>query len=83
MITTEIAPSSLVTMGCEVRFIDHKWGRSRRVRLVYPEEAVNEEYVSVLSTLGSALIGLGPGQSISWNDHDEERTVTVLEVHPG
>jgi regulator of nucleoside diphosphate kinase len=82
LIASEVAPSSLVMMGCEVKFLDHECTRVRRVKLVYPEEANKESRVSVLSALGSALIGLGPGQSIRWNDHGHERIVTVLEVYP-
>jgi regulator of nucleoside diphosphate kinase len=68
-------------MGCEVTFIDHESERIRHIRLVYPDEVNNDRCVSVLSAEGSALIGLGPGQSICWSDHGKERSLTVLEVH--
>jgi len=74
--------TSLVTMGSEVKFIDHHAMRVREFRLVYPEEADSDHCISVLSPLGSALIGLGPGQSISWPEHGTERRLTVLEIRP-
>jgi regulator of nucleoside diphosphate kinase len=78
--SSDISSTSLVTMGCEVKFIDHDSERIRRVRLVYPDEASNEHCISVLSTIGSALIGLGPGQSIRWGEHGRQRGLTVLEI---
>jgi regulator of nucleoside diphosphate kinase len=73
------AATSLVQMGSEVRFVDHQAG-IREVRLVYPSEADTDFKLSILTALGSALIGLGPGQTIAWLDHAVERTLTVLEV---
>ncbi len=75
-----VAGTSLVTMGSEVKFIDHDSLSVRQVRLVYPNEAASSRDVSVLTALGSALIGLGPGQSISWEEHGAERRLTVIEV---
>ena len=77
----DVAPNSLVRMGCEVKFIDHAAARIRRAVLVFPDHAQNSHCVSVLSSIGSALIGLGPGQSIRWTDQGRERSLTVLEVH--
>jgi len=75
-----VAGTSLVTMGSAVKFIDHDSLSVRQVRLVYPNEAASSRDVSVLTAVGSALIGLGPGQSISWDEHGAERRLTVLEV---
>jgi regulator of nucleoside diphosphate kinase len=73
------AATSLVQMGSEVRFIDHH-SRVREVRLVYPGEAGTDLSLSVLTPVGSALIGLGPGQTIAWLERGIERRLTVLEV---
>jgi transcription elongation GreA/GreB family factor len=78
----DVASTSLVRMGCAVKFVDHASHHIRHARLVYPEEADSERCVSVLSPLGSALVGLGPGQSFRWVDHGKERSFTVLGVHP-
>jgi regulator of nucleoside diphosphate kinase len=83
IVSSNIASTSLVTMGCEVKFIDHESERIRHIRLVYPDEANNDRCTSVLSTIGSALIGLGPGQSIRWTEQERERRLTVLEVQAG
>jgi regulator of nucleoside diphosphate kinase len=67
-------------MGSEVKFIDHDSERVRHVRLAFPEEADNKRCVSIMSSLGSALIGLGPGQSICWSEDQKLHKLTVLEV---
>ena len=51
-------------LGCDVKFVDHADARVRRARLVLPEQAQCNHCISVLSPIGSVLIGLGPGQSI-------------------
>ena len=60
-----VIASPLVRMGSEVKFIDYATDRIEQVRLVYPEEADESRgWISVLTPIGSALLGLGPGQSI-------------------
>jgi regulator of nucleoside diphosphate kinase len=75
-----VGPTSLVTMGSEVKFIDHDSFCVRDVQLVYPDQANENGRLSVLTPVGSALIGLGPGQSISVVEGGIERLFTVLEV---
>jgi regulator of nucleoside diphosphate kinase len=75
-----IAPNSVVRIGCDVKFVDHADARIQRAQLVFPEEALRPHCISVLSPIGSALIGLGPGQSIRWTEQGRERSLAVLEV---
>ena len=79
--TGDVASTSVVRMGSDVKFIDHDDGRIHRAKLVFPEEALGTRCVSVLSSVGSALIGLGPGQSIRWTELGRERSLSVLEVY--
>ena len=69
-----------VTMGSDVKFFNHRARTVRQCRLTYPDEADQVHSISVLSTVGSALLGLGPGQSIRWTDAEGEQQLTVLEV---
>ena len=64
-------------------FVDHADARIRRAQLVFPEEALDGQYISVLTPIGSALIGLGRGQSIRWAENGEARSLAILEVRPG
>ena len=45
----DVAPSSVVRLGCDVKFVDHADARTRRARLVFPEEAQCNHCISVLS----------------------------------
>jgi regulator of nucleoside diphosphate kinase len=66
-----------------VKFVDHRSPRVRRCKLAYPDETNDSHSISVLTSIGSALLGLGPGQSIHWTDAGIEQRLTVLEVSSG
>jgi regulator of nucleoside diphosphate kinase len=80
IMSDDVTPNSVVRVGCYVKFVDHADARIRRAQLVFPEEARCKHCISVLSLVGSALIGLGPGQSIRWMEQGRERSLAVLEV---
>jgi len=74
-------PESVIRMGFRVVFESND-GRKREVTLVFPGEAdIAEGKVSVMTPIGTALIGLSKGQSISWTARDGRRhELTVLHV---
>lgn len=57
-------------------------GETRTVTLVYPKEAdIAEGRVSILTPIGTALLGLSPGQSIEWQTRDgRKHSLTVNRV---
>ena len=57
-------------------------GAARRVTLVYPGEAdIAEGKVSVLTPIGTALIGLRKGQAIDWTAiNGRTHRLTVVSV---
>jgi regulator of nucleoside diphosphate kinase len=71
-----------VCMGCEVEFRDDVTGRVQTVSLVYPNEAdIAKGRISVLTPIGTALIGLPVGKSIDWTTRNgEKKRLTVLQV---
>jgi regulator of nucleoside diphosphate kinase len=71
-----------VHMGCEVDFRDDTTGRVQTVTLVYPHEAdISKGRISVLTPIGTALIGLPLGQSIDWTTRTGElKRLTVLQI---
>jgi regulator of nucleoside diphosphate kinase len=75
-------PPDTVCMNGEVTFRDEKTGKVQQVRLVYPEDAdISQRRVSVLTPVGTALIGLQKGHSITWKTpNGEVRQLTVLSV---
>jgi regulator of nucleoside diphosphate kinase len=59
-------------------------GSERRVVLVYPAAAdISQSRVSIMTPIGTALIGLKEGQSITWTNRTGKRQqLTVLAVQP-
>lgn len=58
---------NIVRMGSRVTYVDEVTGRTRTVTLVYPDAAdIDQNRISILTPIGAALIGLSPGQSITW-----------------
>ena len=80
VVPDDIVPSAIVRLGCKVKFVDLSDARIQQAQLVLPEEAQRNHSISVLSPIGTALIGLGPGQSIRWTDQGRERSLAVIEV---
>ena len=77
-----IHPQHIVAMNSEVEFRDETTGKVQRIRLVYPEDAdISERKISILTPVGTALIGLRPGHSMPWETPSGEmRQLTVLAV---
>lgn len=74
-------PQEIVRMGSRVTFrLDA--GPVRQATLVFPEDAdFAAGRISVLTPVGTALIGLSTGQSITWTHRDgSSRSVSVLAV---
>ncbi|MEO8837838.1 MAG: nucleoside diphosphate kinase regulator [Herbaspirillum sp.] len=74
-------PPEVITMNSSVKFIDDASGTEYRLSLVYPGQTDVPNAVSVLAPVGSALLGLSVGQSISWQGPGgRELRLRVLEV---
>jgi regulator of nucleoside diphosphate kinase len=80
----DLVPANVVRMGSIVTFSDDE-GREKQVTLVFPGKAdIGAGRVSILTPIGTALIGLGEGQSIAWTTRDSrQRSLTVISVKPG
>lgn len=74
-------PADVVRMGSIVEF-DSDSAQHRRVQLVFPGEAdIEQGKISILTPIGTALIGLASGQSIAWTARDgKKHTLTVKTV---
>jgi regulator of nucleoside diphosphate kinase len=77
----EIA-DNFVGMNDDLAFRDDTTGRVRQVTLVYPDEAdISRGKISVMTPVGTALIGLRTGHSITWETPlGETRQLTVVSV---
>ena len=72
----------VVRMQSHVRFRDESTGRIREVELVHPERVDPAAgRISILTPVGTALIGMSKGQSTEWKDRSGNRKcLTVLGV---
>lgn len=66
VVAAKSIPSDVVTMNSVVSFEDLTERSVRTVRLVYPWQAHEREALSVLSPVGTALLGLRVGDRITW-----------------
>lgn len=81
VVTEDAVPDDAVRMGSTVEFRPES-GPERRVTLVFPGDAdISAGRISILTPIGTALIGLSAGQSIAWTARDGRRQrLTVLKV---
>jgi regulator of nucleoside diphosphate kinase len=75
-------PPNVVRMNTRVVYLDESNGISREVELVFPEDVdLDVGKISVLSPVGSALLGLEEGQTIDWSfPNDPSRRLRVMSV---
>jgi regulator of nucleoside diphosphate kinase len=74
-------PADVVRMGSIVA-VRAEGGETQRIMLVYPGEAdIAENRISVLTPMGTALIGAATGQAVCWSSRGgRELSVTVEAV---
>lgn len=74
--------AATVRIGSHVVYREDQTGRERRVTLVWPREAdVEHHRISVLTSIGAALLGMQAGRSIDWPAPlGAPRMLTVLSV---
>ncbi len=81
VVADETLPADAVRMGSLVKYRTNG-GTERQVELVYPKDAdIGEGRISVLTPVGTALLGLRTGQSITWLTRDgRKQMLTVVAV---
>lgn len=82
LVADDKLPEDVVAMNSIVSFEDLEGGKTSLVVLVYPHEAnISESKISILTPVGSALIGLRVGQSIRWPlPNGREKRLKVISV---
>lgn len=72
---------NIVRMGSTLTYRSDD-GAERRVTLVFPAEAdISQGRVSIMTPIGTALIGLAKGQSIAWTARDgRKHRLCIIEV---
>ncbi|MFP5384691.1 MAG: nucleoside diphosphate kinase regulator [Bacteriovoracia bacterium] len=82
IISDDVVPPDLVTMNSKVKFLNIQDNKEMIITIVYPSDAnFAGGRISVLASLGSALIGLRVGQEINWMFPDgKTKTLKILDV---
>ena len=81
VIADEKLPEGVVRMGSSITYVTNA-DKEQTVTLVYPAHAdIEAGRISVMTPIGTALIGLKAGQSITWRDRaDKRHKLTVISV---
>ncbi|WP_347330598.1 nucleoside diphosphate kinase regulator [Marinimicrobium locisalis] len=84
LVAPEKLPDDVVTLHSTVTFTVQSTGKSFTYTLVYPTELDDtSRKLSILSPVGSAIIGLKRGQEIDWPISNTKRTtIAVDRVQP-
>jgi regulator of nucleoside diphosphate kinase len=79
----DMVGATVVHMGSRVRYRTDQ-GIEREVTVVFPGEAdVSQGKISILTPMGTALIGLSKGQSITWTSrYGQVLELQVLSIFP-
>lgn len=74
-------PETVVTMNSTARVVDLATGQERVCTVVFPYEAdVEQNRISVLAPLGTAMLGCRVGDVIEWRPPAGAREVRILEM---
>lgn len=80
-VTPQTVAPDIVTMLTRVRVADPASGAERSLTLCYPPEAdAAKGFISVLSPLGTALLGLRVGETARWHGADGRETALTLRA---
>ena len=66
IIDADTVPPNVVTMNSKVSYEDLTTGETKTVTLVYPWRSNERATLNVLSSIGTALLGLRAGDVVEW-----------------
>ncbi len=80
VVADDKVPATVAHMGSSVTYRTNS-GQEQTVTLVYPADAdIDQGRISVMTPIGTALIGLKTGQSITWRDRADKRHKLTVEA---
>ena len=81
IVSTQEVPADVITMHSQARIRDLGTGEEMVFALVYPRGANLEQgKISVMSPLGTALLGYRAGDVLDWRVPDGVRRLQIMEV---
>ncbi len=74
-------PKTVVTMNTRLRFVDLDNGTRTEVTVVFPADAnIDAGKISVLSPIGTALLGYAKGDAINWTVPGGTRRIQIEDI---
>ena len=74
-------PKTVVTMNTRLRFLDLDDGKKTEITLVFPSDAnIEDGKMSVLSPVGTALLGYAQGATIEWPVPGGIRRIRIEDI---
>jgi len=82
VVSKEELPDDVVRLNSSVTIKDEKENRVLQVTVVTPEKAdIKQWKISILSPIGTALIGFSKGQRVAWRVPAGKKTFSIREVN--
>jgi len=84
LVSHEECPNDVVRLNSTVTVKEEKEEKLMQLTLVTPSKAdIKQRKISVLSPIGTALIGFRKGQKVEWNVPSGKKTFTIMDVNNG
>ena len=81
LVNKEELPVDIVRLNSMVTIKEEKGKKEMQVTVVTPEKAdIRQRKISIMSPMGTALIGFRKGQKISWKVPSGKKVFTILDV---
>jgi len=81
IVDPEDFPPDVVRLDSTVVIKDLQTNREMTITIVLPQKAdIKQKKVSVLAPIGTALIGFGKGQKVSWEVPSGKKDFKIMEV---
>jgi regulator of nucleoside diphosphate kinase len=74
-------PNDVVRLNSTVVIREEKGNKVMELTVVTPEKAnIKQKLISIMSPIGTALIGFRKGQQVKWKVPSGKKTFTIMEV---
>lgn len=82
LVSKEEFPADVVRLNSTVRIKPEDKDHVMELMIVLPDKAnIKERKISIMSPIGTALIGFRQGENVKWQVPSGRKTFTILEVN--
>ena len=84
LVSKDEFPANVVRLNSTVRIKQEDKDYVMELMIVTPDKAdIKERKISIMSPIGTALIGFRQGENVKWQVPSGKKTFTILEVNNG